>query len=416
MDYIDKALNFYKVHLSKTIEHLLSLLVVFLLLSATAMWTGRLFGHDLAPSENDGNASAASAKYAQPNEAQLEALSLTPSDALLTPRDSASWNVADKQGRALGVVVNSAAYAGDVQGFAGPTPLYVYIDQSGKVAAIAAADNSETPDFFNRAFSSLVENWKGKDVQEAASAEVDAVTGATFSSKAITANVQSALAAYSQESTSASASPVIGWGKTIAVIAVLALGIGISVWFRGRKALRIVQLLLNVGVLGFWCGQFLSLSLLRGWLANSLDPVAYLPTLLMLLVAVVMPFFKRKRHYCSWVCPYGSLQELAGRLPFPKIHCSQKAYRVMARIRLGVFCVLMCVLWCGLGSFVLDYEPFTAFLVTTATPAVIVLAAAFVVASCFVPNLWCKCICPMGSALDLSEDTFIPTTDKKKKK
>ncbi len=410
MNYI----NLYKQYASKTVEHLLSLLVVFLLLTATALWTGRLFGHDLGATEMS-TPSAAANKYAQPDDAQLQDLSLTPSAVKLTPRDSASWAVTDAQGHSLGTVLNSAAYAGDVQGFAGPTPLYVYIDASGKVSAIAAADNSETPSFFDRAFTTLTDAWKGKDAQEAASAQVDAVTGATFSSKAIIANVQSTLAAYNRKSATASAQPVIGWTKTIAVIAVLALGIVLSVWFRGNKALRLVQLLLNVGVLGFWCGQFLSLSLLRGWLSNSLDPIAYLPTLLMLLVAIAMPFFKRKRHYCSWVCPFGSLQELAGRLPLPKIHCSQKTYRIMSRIRLGVFCALMLLLWCGLGSAVLDYEPFTAFLVTTATPAVIVLAAAFTVASCFVPNVWCKCFCPMGSTLDLSEDTLIPNSDKKKK-
>lgn len=416
MNYIDKSLHFYKTHLSKTVEHLLSLLVVFLLLSAAAMWTGHLYGHATVPSEETEAAASGEKKFAAPNDAQLEALALKSSGTKLVPRDSASWTVTAADGSALGTVVSSAAYASDVQGFAGPTPLYIYIDQNGKISAIAAADNSETPSFFDRAFNTLVEKWKGKDAQEAASAQVDAVTGATFSSKAIITNVQAALAAYNQASSGVMRSPVIGWTKTVAVAAVLILGIVLSVWFRGKKWLRIAQLVLNVGVLGFWCGQFLSLSLLRGWVANSLDPIAYLPTLLMLEVAVILPFFKRKHHYCSWVCPYGSLQELAGRLPFPKIHCSQKVYKTMARIRFGVFCALMLLLWCGLGSFLLDYEPFTAFLVTTAAPGVIVLAAAFVVASCFVPNLWCKCVCPMGSALDLSEDTLIPQTDKKQKK
>lgn len=415
MDYIDKTLRFYKAHVSKTVEHLLSLLVVFLLLSAAALWTGQLFGHPTTPSDET-EAASGQKTYAAPTDAQLEALALNASTAKLTPRDSASWTVTAANGSPLGTVVSSAAYASDVQGFAGPTPLYIYVDQNGKVASIAAADNSETPSFFDRAFGTLVESWKGKDAQEAASVEVDAVTGATFSSKAIITNVQAALAAYNQSGSSADRTPVIGWAKTVAVAVVLLLGIVLSVWFRGKKWLRIVQLLLNVGVLGFWCGQFLSLSLLRGWVANSLDPVAYLPTVLMLAVAILMPFFKRKHHYCSWVCPYGSLQELAGRLPLPKIHCSPKVYKVMARIRFGVFCVLMLLLWCGLGSFLLDYEPFTAFLVTTAAPGVMVLAGAFVVASCFVPNLWCKCICPMGSALDLSEDTLIPVTDKKQKK
>lgn len=174
--------------------------------------------------------------------------------------------------------------------------------------------------------------------------------------------------------------------------------------FRGHKILRMAQLVLNVVVLGFWCGQFLSLSLLRGWVANGLDPIVYIPTLLMLATAVIMPFFRRKHHYCSWICPLGSLQELASHLPFPKVHCSPKVYKAMSRIRLVCFALLMFVLWTAFGGAeILDYEPFTAFFITTATPAVMGLCAAIVVASCFVPNVWCKCLCPMGQTLELAE-------------
>lgn len=79
----------------------------------------------------------------------------------------------------------------------------------------------------------------------------------------------------------------------------------------------------------------------------------------------------------------------------------------MSRIRIVCFGMLMLVLWTALGGIgVLDYEPFTAFLITTATPAVIALCAAIVVASCFVPNVWCKCLCPMGQTLELAEKIF----------
>ena len=76
----------------------------------------------------------------------------------------------------------------------------------------------------------------------------------------------------------------------------------------------------------------------------------------------------------------------------------------MRRIRLAVLGLLLLLLWCGLASFLLDYEPFTAFLVQSASPVVLALAGCFVVASCFVPHLWCHCFCPVGELLDLSEN------------
>lgn len=409
--------NMYK-KIARYVEGVLSLLVVFLLLMAATLWTGRLFGREIGGEKFSVETSGVGASTTTdvPTPEQLKQLSLNESDVQLTPRDSASWTVVGGNGEALGVVITTAPYASDVKGFAGPTPLYIYVSKEGTIKQIIAAENADKPNFFNRAFTSLAPQWRDKSMEQAAALKVDAVSGATFSSNAIIANVQRTLTAQVQSETSSSLrSPMIGWGRTIAVAVVLLLGIIVNLKWRGRKWLRLTQLVLNVAVLGFWCGQFLSLSLLRGWISNGLDPVAYLPTLLVLIVALVMPFFKHKHHYCSWICPLGSLQTLAAELPLPKVHCSPKVYRVMSRVRLYVFALLMLLLWTAFwaGS-VLDYEPFTAFFVTAAAPAVMILAAAIVIASCFVPNVWCKSLCPMGMALTLAEDSSAVTVPSKK--
>ena len=389
--------------MKRLLEHLLSLLVVFILLCSAAIWSGKLLGHSLAASRTEQGAPA----FAAPEEAQLRALGLDGAGIRLAPRDSATWTVLDAEGEAMGYVLSSAPFAPAIEGFAGPTPLYIYMDTEGRVVRSAAGENAETPDFFASAWEGTTPKWEGKDAETGAKLKVDAVSGATYSSRAIVRNMQQTLAAYAASQANDLREPAIGWGRTAAVAAVL-LG-GVAAWrLRGRKWVRLGVLALNVGVLGFWCGQFLSLSLLRGWVANGLDPVVYLPTLLMLAVAVVLPFFGRKRHYCTWVCPYGSAQELAARLPLPKIPCSPAVYRWMQRVRMGVLCLLLLLLWSDLGLFLLDYEPFSAFLVQTAPTAVLVLAGAFLAASLFVPQLWCHACCPMGALLDLSEENAAP--------
>lgn len=389
-------------------ESALSLLVVFLLMTAAAMWTGSLFGH---PFGTAGKASEpASAIAAIPNHEMLESLDLPAGKVHLEVRDSASWRVRNAEGKALGTIVYSAPYAKDATGFAGPTPLYIYVDAQGIVAGFAAAENAETASFFARAFDETTDKWKGQDVRTARAMKVDAVSGATYSSRSVIANVQGTLAAFQASQVKRSEAPAIGWPRTFAVLFVLLTGVCICTLFRGHRKLRYLQLILNVIVLGFWCGQFLSLSLLRGWIAHGVPFVSALPTLLVLLVAILLPLCKHKRHYCSWVCPYGSIQELAASLPFmPKVHVSAGVYRVMRRVRMFAFAALMLVLWTGAGGFILDYEPFTAFLFKTATPAVIALATTFVIAGCFVPRLWCRSLCPMGVLLDLSEDNTAPT-------
>ena len=75
----------------------------------------------------------------------------------------------------------------------------------------------------------------------------------------------------------------------------------------------------------------------------------------------------------------------------------------MGRLRFGVLMALLAAMWAGYGAWLLDYEPFTAFFVTAAVPAVAVLATAFVVLAVFVPSPWCRAVCPMGELLHLAE-------------
>lgn len=381
-------------------ERLLSLTVVFLLLVATVLWGGKLFGHEFVMDQ--AGTAQPSTVVAAPMPAQLRAMNVP--DARLEVRDSASWNVYNSAGTPVGVVLSSQPFSLEITGFGGPTPLYIYVDASDRVCGLAMASNSETPSFLEAASEPLFNHWVGRAVSEVAAKRVDAVSGATYTSKSLIHNVKLTLNAYiNQTAGTVAGEPAIGWGRTIAVLVVLLAG-GVVAWrFRRVRWLRLAILALNVGVTGFWAGQFLSVTLLRQWLADGFSPLLYLPAMVLLCVAVVMPFVGRRRYYCTWVCPYGSLQQLAWQVPVPKLRLGDRAMRIMRHCRTAVLMVLLFTLWTGYGMFLLDYEPFPAFLVTVAPPVVVVLAALFVVFGLFVPSPWCRALCPMGELLELAE-------------
>lgn len=379
--------------ISRYLSQALSLLVVFLLLAATAVSAGKLFGTSLDSTAEKG----ASATYAAPTDKELAELGL--SSAKLTERDSAVWTV---NGDRQAVVISTERFGRDIRGFGGPVPLLIYI-KDGTVQKVVAEQNNETEGYFGQA-SKLLNVWQGKSVDDAMTLHVDAVSGATFSSNAIIGNVQAALTAYHGGDTYATAQPAIGWLKTAAVITVLLCATAMAWWGRGKKALRIALLVANIAVLGFWTGQFISLSLLRGWMIHGVALVDALPSVVLVAVALLMPWLGKKNFYCTWTCPYGSLQELAWHVPMPKIKVGARAYRILRRIRLGVLCLLLFLLWMGLGADILDYEPFAAFMVTAAPTAVLCLAAAFVVLGMFFPRPWCTMLCPVGSLLNMAEE------------
>ena len=92
-------------------------------------------------------------------------------------------------------VVNTTTLGKDVQGYAGTTPVKVYIKKN-KVEKVEFLKNQETPKYFTRVKNALQGKWDGLKVKDAAALKVDGVTGATFSSEAVVKNVQLGLEYY----------------------------------------------------------------------------------------------------------------------------------------------------------------------------------------------------------------------------
>lgn len=360
---------------------LLSLVVVMLVLSAAAILRdGRIFGHDLRQTH------AAVVSVAQG------------SDTLEVQPDGT-------------FVVNTRVLAKDVQGYGGPVPLKIHIGKDGKLTAIEAEPNAESPSFFDRA-KELFSRWQGKTIDEAMAEDVDAVSGATFSSKAIIRNVQRGLAYAKQhgladggkgaQEESAERTVATGWtlGSIVALIAVL-LGAVVPLFTNNRR-LHLVQLVVNVVVLGLWTGTFVSYTLFLRLFAGgvSLSAIGTLAApLLMLIVALLYPLAGRSGHYCAHVCPFGSAQELAGKLSRRKLRITPRVLRVLTALRNLLWGVLMALLLTGTCTAWIDYELFTAFIYSSASVWVIVLAMLFLVLSVWVPRPYCRFVCPTGALL-----------------
>ena len=363
---------------------LLSLVVVVLILAAAAILRdGRILGHDLREAH-------------EAKALKNDTLEVTPDGAF---------------------VVNTKPLAKDVQGYGGPVPLKIHI-KDGRVAAVEAEPNAESPDFFNRA-KELLNHWQNKSVDEALAEEVDAVSGATFSSKAIIANMQRGLAYAKQHgqwgedgsvgALGTSASPIEGGSAgaletsappIVALIAVL-LGAVVPLFYNNRR-LHLVQLAVNVVVLGLWTGTFVSYTLFLRIFAGgvSLSAIGALAApLLMLIVALIYPLAGRSGHYCANICPFGSAQELAGKLSRRKLRITPRVLKLLSVLRNLLWGVLMALLLTGTCTAWIDYELFTAFLYSSASVWVIVLAALFLVLSVWVPRPYCRFVCPTGALI-----------------
>lgn len=299
------------------------------------------------------------------------------------------------------MVVNTVVLGNDVSGFGGPVPLFVYV-KDGKVVRMEAQANSETPEFFEKA-SAILSRWNGKKLEDAVGMDVDGVSGATFSSKAIIENARRALA-FAAKNSAPDDSAGSKWldTKGLAALAVVLLGALLPIWVKSRRY-HMVQLVLNVSVLGLWCGTFVSHSLLTRIAAHGITVTASLAPLAMLVVAFVYPLFGRKGHYCAHICPLGSAQELAAHARRRKIQLRPSTVRRLTTLRRLLWGVLTALSLTGVWSAWMDYELFTAFLFTTASWVVVAFAVVVLVLSVFVPRPYCRFVCPTGTLLKFSQ-------------
>ena len=121
--------------------------------------------------------------------------------------------------------------------------------------------------------------------------------------------------------------------------------------------------------------------------------------LLMLIVALIYPLAGRSGHYCANVCPFGSAQELAGKLSRRKLRITPRVLKLLSVLRNLLWGVLMALLLTGTCTAWIDYELFTAFLYSSVSVWVTVLAALFLVLSVWVPRPYCRFVCPTGALI-----------------
>ena len=301
-------------------------------------------------------------------------------------------------------IINTTSLTKKIIGYGGPTPVEIQL-RDGKIMKIKVLDNQESPEYLGAVINStLLDSYYGLTLEEAADHKPDAVSGATYSSGAIIKNVKAgvdyALENGEQISASDNQQPI---DAKFIITLIIILGGAIIPLQWNNKIYRNLQLVLNVVILGIWGGTFISYSLMVSYLSNGITQVIMIPVALMLITAFIYPLFGKTDHYCNWLCPYGAIQDLAGKCFKKKIRIPGKVLKCLVIAREALWFALMWLLWTGLWFDWMDYEPFSAFFFKEASAAVLGIAGGFLLLSFFVSRPYCRFVCPTGSLFKFSE-------------
>ncbi len=140
-----------------------------------------------------GNNRSASTTKSNLNKVYLKALGF--GGQKFTKKSTGVWKLNN------GITIYSTdAYGSRIRGYAGPTPLFIAVNEKGKIVSIAAAQNIETEEYFSYVLESpLLKKWNGKTLKEAATFKPDAVTSATYSSTAVIRTVNATAKSLSEK-------------------------------------------------------------------------------------------------------------------------------------------------------------------------------------------------------------------------
>lgn len=300
----------------------------------------------------------------------------------------------DSNGKSVGIAFITSDIPPEVRGYNGEIGVLVGMDLAGKITGVNVLSHKENAEYMNMVISrGFLKKFIGRSL-ESGMDDIDAVTGATVSSEAIKRDIQTATFMIFKElmprSSPSDLLPVAG-------VSILLLGVIAVILMPRRRWLRYIVWPLSVLVVGVWLNSPITIGNFVD-MRNGILP-SYLPPIILMAFALGVALIKGN-FYCAYVCPFGSLQELAGRARAPKCHPSEAAYRNASWLKWIILLATVFAIATSIDAF-RSIEPFALFFSRTYQPIVWTQAGIILFGSLFVIRPWCKYFCPTGALLSL---------------
>ena len=114
--------------------------------------------------------------------------------------DTAFYEIQNAKGDKLGTILFSSPYSDGIKGFNGPTPLLIALDAEGRIKDVVLLANQETPWYAQHVKEGgLYQEWVGLTPTEAMEKDVDAISGATYTSNGVKKSLVARLKAYERQ-------------------------------------------------------------------------------------------------------------------------------------------------------------------------------------------------------------------------
>jgi NosR/NirI family transcriptional regulator, nitrous oxide reductase regulator len=297
------------------------------------------------------------------------------------------------------------AARGEAPGYAGPITMLVGIDTQGTIIGSRIVQQRETPGFFRLVEGSgLVDQFLRKQMADPLqlNADLDAVSGATFSAEGVAEAARQAVRVAANDGLIVNLPPEnrpVQFGFPEIVIILLYAAGYFGHRLRSTPVKRMVRwgtLLVGMIVLGFIFTLPFTISQVIALLSGYLpDWHNHLYWYLLIGGIVFVSTVESQNPYCYWFCPFGAVQECLGVFTGAKPYRPRtiKAWLVWIQRGLALGAILIGLALRSPG--IAGYEPFATLFDLQGTPLQWVFLIVILLASLVILRPFCNYLCPI---------------------
>jgi len=298
------------------------------------------------------------------------------------------------------------------EGYGGPLVVGVRARRSedgGRLAEVLMLSHKESPAFMERLRRGhFFKQFGGKDVSDnfIVGDDIDAVSGATVSSRGFTTAVRAAvhLGAVNHlqlEPTWKLPGWSVGFEESVLVLLfVLAFIAG----YRKGKLAKTAKLVVMVGALvfvGFYANVSLSLANIAGIFMGYIPSPQQHPMWWIMMIGVLGSIvFLGRNIYCQQICPFMVVQDLAQKISGVKLKIDSRFQKRARTLIFFLSWVALMLIFLTAHPALGSYEPFAMMFSLEGLGIQWYILPASLLGAFFVPRFWCRLFCPVGLYLN----------------
>lgn len=305
------------------------------------------------------------------------------------------------------VYLESTHIIKNIRGYAGEINVGIIVDQNGYIQQVEHISSKETESYLvDIKNANFYEQFKDVSITNGHQ-NIDAVTGATLTSQAITTTVSKLvnkaipypISNYSEidEVNLFSVEALLNktWIAHIITIFLMFFFV-LQRWKKKTKKSMLALTILSTIYLGFFLNNsFTYISFIHPFVGTSVSSFVGLYSLFVLLGAIW-----GKNTYCRYICPFGNIQKIITQ--FNPLKTTRKFFisnKWIKRIRAAITVILLTGVLLGIRNWS-NYELFPDLFGLSVLSVWFVVAVITVLTTMVYPMIWCRLLCPTGAILD----------------